>query len=217
MGEKIYIVNEVFASLQGEGVRAGTFNIFVRFTGCNLQCSQESGPLSPGGFDCDTEFVSGRKMSALEIVNASIEEMRRHLPTPVRDGQLPGVVFTGGEPALQLDNELLDLFHEAGFGPLCIETNGSKDVSFLHLDWITVSPKVAEHAIRQLKANEVKYVRGSGQGIPKTVVKADNYLISPAFDGLDLGKRNLDWCIQLVKENPKWRLSVQMHKLWNVR
>jgi hypothetical protein len=76
---------------------------------------------------------------------------------------------------------------------------------------------VAEHAIRQTVADEVKYVRGYGQGIPQTVVDAQNYLISPAFDGVDLGKRDLAWCIQLVRENPKWRLSVQLHKLWEVR
>jgi organic radical activating enzyme len=224
---RLYTVNEIYGSLQGEGMRAGTFNIFVRFTGCNLKCAMEAGSLSPGGFDCDTEFASGRKMDAGELVKACVEEYRRISPAAeffeIREGALvppdcPGVIFTGGEPALQLTPELLSLFYVAGFGPRCIETNASMNLDHLGgLDWITVSPKVAEHAIKQVRASEVKYVRAYGQGIPKTVVTADHYLISPAFDGVDLGKRNLDWCIQLVRENPKWRLSVQLHKLWEVR
>lgn len=219
MSDKIYQVNEIFASLQGEGMRAGTFNIFVRFTGCNLQCAMEPGPLSPGGFDCDTEFAAGRKMTGAEIVDACFSEWDHHIPEGDKIEGMPGVIFTGGEPSLQLDSSLLTLLDDAGFGPLCIETNGSRDLKEIAdaLNWITVSPKVAEHAIKQTKAHEVKYVRGYGQAIPKTVVRADHYLISPAFDGMDLGKRNLDWCIQLVKENPEWRLSVQLHKAWGLR
>ena len=214
MQERIYTVNEIFVSLQGEGVRAGTFNIFVRFTGCNLKCSLEKSELSPGGFDCDTEFASGRQMTANEIINACTDEIKHVV------GRVPagiGVIFTGGEPALQVDAQLVSSFHSSGFFPVCIETNGSKDVSALDIDWITVSPKVAEHAIRQRTANEVKYVRGYGQAIPSPAVEADNYLISPAFDGIDLSERNLQWCIKLVKENPGWRLSVQLHKGWKVR
>jgi organic radical activating enzyme len=125
------------------------------------------------------------------------------------------VILTGGEPALQADRELIDALHEAGY-KLAIETNGSFPLPE-GIDWITVSPKVAEHAVRQRRANEVKYVRGHGQAIPKTVVEADHYLISPAFEGAEVDPRTLDWCIRLCKENPPWRLSVQQHKLWRVR
>jgi len=217
MNEKSYTVNEIYASLQGEGMRAGTFNVFVRFTGCNLKCVEKEGLLSPGGFDCDTEFASGRPMSADEIVEHCLAELVHHRSHSVQEKTLCGVIFTGGEPALQLNPELVSLFHRRGFGPICIETNGSKNIDHLGLDWITVSPKVAEHAIQQKTADEVKYVRGYGQAIPKTEVRAVSYLISPAFDGIDLGRRNLDWCIQLVKDNSGWRLSVQMHKVWNLR
>jgi organic radical activating enzyme len=86
-----------------------------------------------------------------------------------------------------------------------------------YVDWITVSPKVAEHAIKQRWAHEVKYVRGTGQAIPKTVVEARHKLISPAFDGLELDRRSLAWCVDLVKKNPEWRLSPQLHKGWVVR
>ncbi|MDY7091682.1 MAG: 7-carboxy-7-deazaguanine synthase QueE [Acidobacteriota bacterium] len=195
-----YQVNEIFYSLQGEGVRAGTANLFLRFSKCNLRCKRET-----HGFDCDTEFESGRRISLEEI----LEEMRQ-LSQDCR-----WVVLTGGEPALQVDRELIDGLHGAGY-QLAIETNGSMELPE-GLDWITVSPKVAEHAIRQRRADEVKYVRGYGQEIVHTVVEADHYLISPAFDGENLDPRTLQWCIELVKNNPPWRLSVQQHKDWRIR
>jgi 7-carboxy-7-deazaguanine synthase len=197
---KQYAVNEIFYSLQGEGVRAGTPNFFLRFAGCNLTCRQET-----HGFDCDTEFVSGRKMTLDEIA-AELAALSK---------VCKWVVVTGGEPGLQIDEELIAGLHDLGF-KLAIETNGSIALP-AGLDWITVSPKVAEHAIRQTTANEVKYVRGYGQGIPKTVVEAEHYLISPAFEGDSLPARTLDWCIRLVKDNPPWRFSLQQHKLWSVR
>ena len=195
-----YRVNEIFYSLQGEGVRAGTPNLFLRFSRCNLECRVET-----HGFDCDTEFESGRSLTLPEIV----AEMRA-LSAACR-----WVILTGGEPALQVDSELVDTLHSEHYS-LAIETNGSVELP-AGIDWITVSPKVAEHAIRQRTAHEVKYVRGYGQAIPKTVVEAEHYLISPAFDGAELDRRTLDWCIRLCRENPPWRLSVQQHKLWSVR
>lgn len=201
----VYRVVEVFYSQQGEGVRAGTMNVFVRFTGCNLACKMEAGPRSPGGFDCDTEFMSGR--------DVTLDELHEWILRESKDCRW--IILTGGEPALQVDKYLVDYFHAKGYS-LAIETNGSKKLVD-GLDWITVSPKVAEHAINQLHASEVKYVRGYGQGIPKTVVKADHYCISPAFDGNEMRMDTLRWCIQLCRENPQWRLSLQMHKLWKVR
>jgi organic radical activating enzyme len=195
-----YVVNEIFYSLQGEGVRAGTANLFLRFARCNLACTMES-----HGFDCDTEFESGRRL-ALEEISV---ELRALAPA------CGWVILTGGEPALQVDRELIDGLHAAGYR-LAIETNGSRELP-PGIDWITVSPKVAEHALRQRTAHEVKYVRGYGQAIPATVVEAEHYLISPAFDGEAVDPRTLDWCIRLVRENPRWRLSLQQHKLWRVR
>jgi len=214
---KYYTVNEMFWSPQGEGIRAGEMSLFIRFTGCNLRCRMEQADNSPGGFDCDTEFESGRKMSKDQI----IEEAYRLVNKPAEWFQDPGrkepfVVFTGGEPSLQLDKDLVLSLQHAGFR-CAIETNGSRDVSQLGLDWITVSPKVAEHAIRQLKANEIKYVRGYGQALPKPACSAEYQLISPAFDGSQIDYRAYEWCLELIKENPEWRLSVQQHKGWKVR
>lgn len=209
---KHYTINEIFCSPQGEGVRAGTLNHFIRFSGCNLQCAVEPGPLSPGGFDCDTEFASGRKMTAEEI----LQEIQTSNP------KCKSIIFTGGEPLLQLDRDLVRLMKDHGYY-LAIETNGSKalpDGVWLGphgLDWVTCSPKVAEHAIRLERASELKYVRGYGQGIPRPTCQADNKLISPAFTGMTLDTRSMEWCLKLVNENPEWRISVQLHKFISIR
>lgn len=200
-----YQVNEIFYSLQGEGARAGSANIFVRFSGCNLKCN---GTMDDQAYlpVCDTEFTSGRKMSGDEI----IDFCKEIAPTA------NSVIFTGGEPALQLDNDLIDKFKMLGFFT-SIETNGTINVDHLFLNWVSVSPKIAEHAIKQLKASEVRYVRSYGQGIPKTKIAADHHFISPASDGANINGNNIQWCIKLIKENPVWKLSIQQHKIWNVR
>lgn len=197
---KTYRVNEIFYSLQGEGVRAGTPNIFVRFSGCNLTCRKET-----EGFDCDTEFVSGRNLTANELV----QEIKS------TNAECRWIILTGGEPTLQIDSDLMRTLKTAGYS-LAIETNGTHEVD-AQIDWITVSPKTAEHAVRQKTAHELKYVRAYGMGIPKPTVKADHYLISPAFEGDQVSRRNLEWCQNLVKDHPQWRLSLQTHKFIGIR
>lgn len=202
---KKYIINEIFYSPQGEGIRAGTMNIFIRFAGCNMLCSMKKGPKSPGGFDCDTEFQSGRGMEPKEIL-----KFCREIAPACRN-----IILTGGEPTLQVDAGLIEFLRDEGYYT-AIETNGSRPVP-PGINWITVSPKVAEHAIRQTYADEVKYVRGYGQALPRTRVNAKHYLISPAFDGTELDRKTLKWCVGLCKQDPRWRLSVQQHKNWKVR
>ena len=123
--------------------------IFVRFSKCNLLCTVET-----HGFDCDTEFESGHDMSVEEIV--------AELAGLSEDCQW--IVLTGGEPALQVDEALIEALHAAGYR-LAIETNGTVALP-AGLDWITVSPKVPEDALRQRTADEVKYVRSGGTGNP---------------------------------------------------
>lgn len=214
---KTYVCNEVFFSLQGEGVRAGTANIFIRFTGCNLECNMKEGPKSPGGFDCDTEFTSGRRVTLNELHDWMDEAVMIACNEDDPDkviGNAP-VILTGGEPGLQVDGELVDFLHDKGHF-VAIETNGTIALP-ASIDWITLSPKVAEHAIKQTLCDEIKYVRGYGQEIPKTKVVARHHLISPAFDGGQVHPKTLQWCIKLCLENPQWRLSVQQHKGWLLR
>ena len=204
---KTYRINEIFYSLQGEGARSGEPSIFVRFSGCNMTCSVQPSEKSPGGFDCDTEFASGRTVSLEELCEWVVDE--------VGESTCEWIILTGGEPGLQVDEDFVDYFHSRGF-KLAIESNGSVELPD-NLDWVTVSPKVAEHAIRQLTADEVKYVRCWGQGIPKPKCKATHQFISPAFHARETSKATLDWCVKLCLDNPAWRLSVQNHNLWNVR
>lgn len=201
MADKTYRINEIFYSLQGEGVRAGTPNVFVRFSKCNLACRKEG----PMGFDCDTEFESGVDMTGKEILEKA---------TFLSNGCL-NVIFTGGEPALQLDDALLAVFSD---WYLCIESNGTVDFDTEAIDWVCVSPKTAEHTLKVSEVDEVKYVRREGQGIPMPTVNSIHKIISPAFESNGtILPETLQWCIKLVKENPTWRLSCQQHKLWNVR
>ncbi len=189
-------VNEIFYSLQGEGARKGSANIFVRLAHCNLEC----------GF-CDTEFESFRELAVEELlVECS------HFPCK-------NIVFTGGEPLLQLSGKIVSTFKRAGYY-LAVETNGTITPP-KGLDWITASPKVAEHVLAQkfkrVHVNELKYVRNKSQGIPRTTVKADHYYLSPEFDGDYPNKENVEHCIELVKANPKWKLSLQEHKFLKIR
>lgn len=211
---KTYTVKEIFYSIQGEGVRAGIPHTFVRFTGCNLNCRKDT-----HGFDCDTDFIGGPRYG-LAALMAEIERVAG-IPGAEpysRTEQHLCVVLTGGEPMLQVDQTLVAALHQAGFF-VAIETNGTREVPDA-VDWITVSPKVDGEELRQHRADEAKYVRCHGQPLPVGPILADHYLISPAFSGPkqdEVARRDLDWCIELVKRNPEWRLSVQQHKAWRVR
>lgn len=215
MATKRYAVNEIYYTLHGEGVRYGIPHVFVRFTGCDLAC----------GF-CDTEFESGVAMTAEEMIAACEDAAKLPPVEPLPD--VPGrrqrtedkgparaacgnVLFCGGEPLLQLDAELVEAFKRAGWY-ISVETNGAHPCPD-GVDWITCSPKVAEHAIKLERASELKYVRGHRQGIPRPAIEADHYLLSPVFSGDTPDQRALETCIQLVSDNPGWRLTVQHHKV----
>lgn len=196
------IVSELFYSLQGEGRRAGEPSIFIRLSGCSVRYA-----CFAGGIRCDTEFASGRGMS--------LEEIHRWCLT-----NAPGctwIVWTGGEPTDQLTEDVVTFFREKGYCQ-AIETSGIRSVP-PGLDWITVSPKVAEHVIARNFPEgvaELKYVRHAGQSIPVPSITAEHYLLSPHSDGRSIHPENLRHCIALCKEHPTWSLSVQQHKLWEV-
>lgn len=200
-----YKINEIFYSPQGEGARAGTLNVFLRFSVCNLRCDVEPGPKSPGGFACDTEFESGRMLTIADILSEAARV----------GGECRWIICTGGEPLLQLDDELIAALHSAGY-QIAIETNGTRKIP-AGIDWVSVSPKVAEHALKAEYADELRYVRAHGQAIPKPALKAAYKFISPAWSAEGLSQENLTWCLGLVKEHPEWRISLQLHKMMGVR
>lgn len=190
-----YKINEIFHSIQFEGARYGTANIFVRFAECNLVC----------GF-CDTEFESYTEMTKEEILGK------------LKTWKTKNIIFTGGEPALQVDEELVSFLKKEKYF-LCVETNGSKSLPD-NIDWVVCSPKVAEHVVKNSfphGVNELKYVRAVSQGIPRPLVKAIYYYLSPAFYGNEPAEKNIKHCVDLVLDNPEWRLTLQGHKLLNLR
>lgn len=195
-------VSEIFYSLQGEGARIGTPTVFIRLTGCKAKNA-----CFAMGIKCDTEFESGKEMTIDEILN--------WLQTNAN--QCKEITWTGGEPTDQLTEEIISYFKEQGYYQ-AIETSGLNPVPN-GVDFICVSPKVAEHVIKKNfkdGVNELRYVRHKGQTIPEPSIKADHYWISPHSDGFTINSENLKHCIQLCIDNGQWKLSLQNHKIWNV-
>lgn len=194
-------VSEIFYSLQGEGARAGTPTIFIRLQGCKAKNACYA-----LGIKCDTEYESGREYDIDELIK-NIQEL-----TDCKE-----ITWTGGEPTDQLTDEIVEYFKEKGYYQ-AIETSGLNKVP-KGIDFICVSPKVAEHVIQKNfpdEIDELRYVRHKGQEIPQPSIKAKNYYISPHSDGFTINAENVRHCINLCLDNPKWRMSVQQHKLWNV-
>ena len=188
-------VNEIFYSIQGEGGRSGEPSIFIRLSGCDLSC----------GF-CDTEFESGVELT-LEEIQQRIEEF------PCR-----WIIWTGGEPALQLTADTIAYFKERGYQQ-AIESNGNHSLPD-GLDWVAISPKVAEHVLKRNfpeGVTELRYPRHAGHlDVPRPAIKAQYYYISPIFEGSEASAANLRHCLDLCLKNPTWRISVQLHKLLKV-
>lgn len=193
-------ISEIFYSLQGEGARAGTPTIFIRVQGCKAKDACYA-----SGVRCDTEFESGKEFTIQELLN----EIKKY---PTRE-----ITWTGGEPLGQLTQEIVDYVRGNGYFQ-AVETSGLFSAPD-NLDFICVSPKVAEHVVEKNfpdGVNELRYVRHSGQQIPKPSIKAEHYWVSPHSDGFNINQENLKHCINLCLENPEWKLSVQQHKIWNV-
>jgi organic radical activating enzyme len=193
-------ISEIFYSLQGEGARAGTATIFIRLQGCKAKFACAS-----MGIKCDTEFESGKEYSLDQLYNF------------IKDMPSWEITWTGGEPTDQLTDEIVSYFKQKGYYQ-AIETSGLNPVCN-GLDFVCISPKVAEHIIKKNFPNgcdELRYVRHKGQDIPQPAIEAKHYWISPHSDGFTINAENLKHCIELCLQNPKWKLSVQNHKLWNI-
>ena len=188
----MYRVNEIFYSLQGEGLNTGRAAVFVRFSGCNLSCAF-----------CDTDHSRSTGMTADDIVReASIFPARF-------------VILTGGEPALQVDDLLVEALHGAGF-TVAVETNGTHALP-KGIDWVTVSPKTA--MVEVTRCNELKLLFTSPDFQPSAPgVQADHYLLQPCDTGdASLNQAIMRSAVEYVKQHPEWRLSLQTHKMAGFR
>lgn len=204
-----YAVKEAFLTLQGEGMQAGSRAVFLRFAGCNLWSGREQDRATAVCNFCDTDFVGtdgvgGGKFASADALAAHVaalwgENRERRL-----------VVITGGEPMLQLDPALVDALHTEGFR-IAVESNGTME-AVPGIDWLCISPKAGSEVV-QRRGDELKLVWPQA-GIDLESLEAwdfDHFLVQP-MDGADRDAA-LDSAIALAMERPRWRLTLQAHKV----
>jgi 7-carboxy-7-deazaguanine synthase (Cx14CxxC type) len=205
----VYTVKEIFYTLQGEGANAGTPAVFCRFSGCNLWSGRETDRTSAICRFCDTEFVGtdgaggGRFGTPADLVRA----LQSVLPAGTAAGL---VVCTGGEPLLQLDAPLVDAMHHAGFR-VAIETNGTQAAPS-GIDWICVSPKAGAPLVLD-RGDELKLVFPQEGALPPAFERLAfaHFFLQP-MDGPEKA-RNTRLAVDYCLAHPRWRLSLQSHKL----
>ena len=185
-------VKEIFYSLQGEGGRQGAASIFIRLSGCNLKCDF-----------CDTDFSGGEEMSLEQVL------------LEIRQYPCQWIIWTGGEPTLQLTDECLLFFKQAGYRQ-AIESNGCNRLSTL-LDYTAVSPKGMTDGAKNInpRVDEIRLPVRVNDCIPpvESLPEAGFYFLSPIFtENLSETKANIDYCVEQIRKNTAWRLSLQMHK-----
>ncbi|HVF84024.1 MAG TPA: 7-carboxy-7-deazaguanine synthase [Sphingomicrobium sp.] len=204
-----YAVKECFLTLQGEGVQAGSRAVFLRFAGCNLWSGREQDRVTAQCRFCDTDFVGtdgegGGKFADAETLAERVEAIW---------GEGLGdrlVVITGGEPMLQLEAPLVDALHARGFR-IAAESNGTL-AAVAGLDWLCISPKAGTEVVQQ-SGDELKLVWPQ-QGIDPIEFETwdfAHFLVQP-MDGADAATA-VQAAIALAMKRPKWRLSLQAHKL----
>jgi 7-carboxy-7-deazaguanine synthase len=207
-----YSVKEIFYTLQGEGAHAGRPAVFCRFSGCNLWSGREVDRATAICRFCDTDFVGvdgalGGKYAA----DALAERINALWPENYPFNKY--VVFTGGEPLLQLDAALIDSMHAHGFD-IAIETNGTLEAP-PGVDWICVSPKIGA-PLQQKRGNELKVVvPQAGQNLADYEALAFDHFYLQPMDGPNR-EANTRLAIDVCKRTPKWKLSLQTHKLLQI-
>ncbi|HKK75450.1 MAG TPA: 7-carboxy-7-deazaguanine synthase [Saprospiraceae bacterium] len=208
-----YKIKEIFYTLQGEGAQAGRPAVFCRFSGCNLWSGREEDRHKAICQFCDTDFWGtdgengGRYATAKELANkiASL--------WPDQQMGQPYVVCTGGEPMLQLDQNLVDALHKAGF-EIAVETNGTIEAPE-GIDWICVSPKANTEIILR-KGQELKLVYPQANALPPQYEDLDfeHFYLQP-MDGAHT-EENTQACVAYCMAHPQWKLSLQTHKFLNI-
>ena len=208
-----YAVKEIFYTLQGEGANTGRQAVFLRFAGCNLWSGREEDRSSAVCQFCDTDFVGGTKFPTAELLAQAVSNEWSCLANP---GATPRgfVVCTGGEPLLQLDRPLIDALHAHGF-EIAVETNGTIEAPD-GVDWICVSPK-ANAPLAQIRGDELKVVYPQeGMALEPFESLAFTHFFVQPMDGPDVD-RNHELAAAYCLEHPRWRLSLQTHKLLGIR
>lgn len=210
-----YAVKEIFYTLQGEGMQAGKPAVFCRFSGCNLWSGREPDRASAICRFCDTDFVGtdgtfGGKYPTSESLANRIASF-----WPSAEDRYRLVVITGGEPLLQLDDALIVELHARGF-QIAVETNGTITAP-TGIDWICVSPKAGAPWV-QTHGNELKLIYPQAdlmpEALPWSTLRFDHYLLQP-MDGTDVA-RNTAAAVAYCQAHPRWRLSLQMHKVLQI-
>lgn len=194
----MYKVNEIFHSLQGEGYNTGTASVFIRLSGCNLQCAF-----------CDTQHTQGIMMSAPAIVEAVMQYP-----------DAPLIVLTGGEPTLQADDALINALKLTG-KRISIETNGTRPVP-AGIDWVTLSPKQGfdggdAQPCTLTECDELKVVY-LGQDLSQyDHIKATHRYLQPCYcDDAAARQQSINDTVEAVMKYPEWRLSLQTHRILNI-
>lgn len=204
----MYSVKEIYPTLQGEGVQVGRRAVFCRFAGCNLWTGREEDRSEAVCQFCDTDFV-GTDGPGGGTFNIAVDLAVACLSVWGEAKGKPYVVLTGGEPMLQVDNDLIVALHQAGFD-VAIETNGTHAVPDT-IDWITVSPKFGADLV-QTSGDELKLIYPQGGFDPADfeTLSFKHFLLQP-MDGPDR-LANTESAIAYCLERPKWRVSLQTHK-----
>jgi|TARA_Y100000817_G_scaffold286844_1_gene254971 7-carboxy-7-deazaguanine synthase len=207
-----YSVKEIYYTLQGEGYHTGRPAVFIRFSGCNLWTGHEKDRSGAICDWCDTDFVgtngiNGGKFSVKEIINIINSQWKGNVLSE------PYVVCTGGEPLLQMDEALIKAIHKAGF-EIGLETNGTM-IPPDGIDWICVSPKANADLILK-NGNELKVVYPQCGMNPRVheKLKFDHFYIQP-MDGINQTE-NIKRSEKFVLDHPKWKLSLQTHKILGI-
>ena len=210
----MYTVKEIFYTLQGEGANAGSAAVFCRFSGCNLWSGREEDRSRAVCQFCDTDFVGvgpdgGRFSDPASLAAAVAQAWRGETHNGNRF-----VVCTGGEPLLQVDEILIEALHRQGFR-VAVETNGTRPAPS-SLDWICVSPKAGAPLV-QTSGDEIKLVFPQPGAMPETFeqMQFENFFLQP-MDGPSV-EQNTRMAVEYCMSHPKWRLSLQTHKLLGIR
>ena len=208
----MYSVKEIYYTLQGEGFYTGRPSVFLRFTGCNLWSGKEKDRKKAICDWCDTDFIGNDGINGGKYLGSEIVKIIKTL-WPKKEQSKPYIVFTGGEPLIQLDNELIERVHNAGF-EIGVETNGTMTPPS-GIDWICVSPKARSNFILK-KGNELKVVFPQYEFNPldHENLEFEHFFIQP-MDGLNQ-KENIRKSEDFVLKYPRWKLSIQTHKILGI-